>query len=118
MPDVDFFDFEPDLGRRYAEADVVVSMAGYSTVCELLSSGRRAVLVPRAEPVREQLIRARRFADLGYFDLIEPGELTPERLISTVLSALHRDPAPVAPVDLGGLVRVVTRARALFDGGA
>jgi len=118
MPDVDFFDFEPDLGRRYAEADVVVSMAGYSTVCELLSSGRRAVLVTRAEPVREQLIRARRFADLGYFDLIEPGELTPERLISTVLSALHRDPAPVAPVDLGGLVRVVTRARALFDGGA
>src|SRR5439155_1467397 len=60
----------------------------------------------------------RRFADLGYFDLIEPGELTPERLISTVLSALRRDPAPVEPVDLGGLVRVVTRARALFDGGA
>src|SRR5438094_4148685 len=118
IPDVAFFDFEPDLGRRYAEADVVVSMAGYSTMCELLSSGRRAVLVPRAEPVREQLIRARRFADLGYFDLIEPGELTPERLISTVLSALHRDPAPVAPVDLGGRVRGGRGARALFEGGA
>jgi predicted glycosyltransferase len=116
MPDVAFFDFEPDLGPRYAEADVVVSMAGYATVCELLSSGRRAVLVPRAEPVREQLVRARRFADLGYFDVIEPGELTPERLISTVLSALQRKPAPIATVDLGGLVRVVARARALFNG--
>src|SRR2546430_6796896 len=69
IPDVAFFDFEPDLTRRYAEADVVVPMAGYSTVCELLSSGCRAVLVPRAEPVREQLIRARRFAKLGYFEI-------------------------------------------------
>ena len=68
------------------------------------------------EPVREQLVRARRFADLGYFDVIEPGELTPERLISTVLSALQRKPAPIATVDLGGLVRVVARARALFNG--
>src|SRR3989454_5675215 len=118
IPDVAFFDFEPDLARRYAGADVVVSMAGYSTVCELLSAGHRAVLVPRAEPVREQLIRARRFAELGYFDLVEPGELMPDRLISQVLSALHRDPAPLAPADLGGLVRVVERVRVLLDGGA
>ena len=76
------------------------------------------MLVPRAEPVREQLIRARRFAKLGYFDLVEPGELMPDRLISQVLSALHRDPAPLAPADLGGLVRVVERVRALLDGGA
>ena len=118
IPDVAFFDFEPDLARRYAGADVVVSMAGYSTVCELLSAGHRAVLVPRAEPVREQLIRARRFAELGYFDLVEPGELMPDRLISQVLSALHRDPAPLAPADLGGLVRVVERVRVLLDGEA
>src|SRR5438132_6898631 len=110
IPDVAFFDFEPDLGRRYAEADVVVSMAGYSTVCELLSSRRRAVLVPRAEPVREQLIRARRFADLGYFDLVEPGQLTPERLIRKVLAALRRDVASVPSVDLGRLPPHVGRA--------
>jgi len=117
IPDVAFFDFEPDLGRRYAEADVVVSMAGYSTMCELLSSGRRAVLVPRAEPVREQLIRARRFADLGYFDLVEPGQLTPERLIGKVLAALRHDVASVPPVDLGGLPRIVERARVLLREG-
>jgi len=118
LPDVAFFDFEADLTRRYAEADLVVSMAGYSTVCELLSSRRRAVLVPRAEPVREQLIRARRFAELGHFDLVEAEELTPERLISKVVSALQHTPTPATPVDLGGLGRVVERARALFDGGA
>ena len=117
LPDVAFFDFEPDLGRRYAEADVVVSMAGYSTVCELLSSGRRAILVPRTEPVREQLIRARRFAELGYFDLVEPRHLEPERLIRKVLAALRRDVASVPSVDLGGLPRIVERARVLLRGG-
>ena len=48
--------------QLYAEADMVVSMAGYNTVCELLSFGRNAILVPRAEPVKEQLIRARLLA--------------------------------------------------------
>ena len=117
IPDVAFFDFEPDLARRYAGADVVVSMAGYSTVCELLSAGHRAVLVPRAEPVREQLIRARRFAELGYFDLVEPRHLEPERLIRKVLAALRRDVASVPSVDLGGLPRIVERARVLLRGG-
>lgn len=51
--------FEPDLTRLYSESDIIVSMAGYNTVCELLSFGHHAILVPRAEPVQEQLIRAR-----------------------------------------------------------
>jgi predicted glycosyltransferase len=114
LPDVAFFDFEPDLVRRYAEADVVVSMAGYSTVSELLSWGRRAVLVPRAAPVREQLIRARRFADLGYFDIVEPEELEPSLLIGKVLAALEREPTPSLAVDLNGLPRIVERVQAML----
>src|SRR5439155_638875 len=114
LPDVAFFDFEPDLVRRYAEADVVVSMAGYSTVCELLSWRRRAVLVPRAAPVREQLIRARRFAELGYFDIVEPGELEPNLLIGKVRAALGREPTPTLAVDLNGLPRIVERVQAML----
>src|SRR6185295_5588074 len=95
MTDVTLLDFEPDLGARYAAADLVVSMAGYNTVCELLSCALRAVLVPRSRPVAEQLLRARRFASLGLFEVIEPGELDPARLIATVRAALARPPSPV-----------------------
>lgn len=114
LSDVVFRDFEPDLTRRYAEADVVVSMAGYNTVCELLSFGRRAVLVPREKPVREQLIRARLLAGLGYFDLVEPAQLAPTHLLSKVLAALRQGPAPLPPIDLGGLPRIRERARTLL----
>jgi predicted glycosyltransferase len=118
MADVTFLDFEPELTRRYAEADVVVSMAGYNTVCELLSFARRAILVPRAEPVMEQLIRARLLAAQGLFDLIEPRELAPETLMGKVLASFKPAPATAASPDLDGLPRIRERVRALLKGGA
>jgi predicted glycosyltransferase len=115
LADVSFMDFEADLAKRYAAADVVVSLAGYNTVCELLSFAHRAILVPRAEPVQEQLIRARLLAARGYFDLIEPRDLKPNILIARVLSALKPTPTVVPPLDLDGLPRVVQRTAALLE---
>lgn len=115
LADVAFLDFEADLTKRYAAADVVVSLAGYNTVCELLSFAHRAILVPRAEPVQEQLIRARLLAAKGYFDLIEREELQPDTLIARVLSALKPIPTAVPPLDLDGLPRVVQRTAELLE---
>jgi predicted glycosyltransferase len=113
LADVEFLDFEPDLGALYERADVIVSMAGYNTVCELLSCGRPAVLVPRANPVGEQLLRARLLAARGYFACVEPHELTPDVLIGKVLELLAR-PASASPVDLEGLPRIRERVRSLL----
>lgn len=114
LRDVKFRDFKPDLTEEYAKADLVVAMAGYNTVCELLSSGKRAVLVPREEPVQEQLIRARKLHELGLFDLVEQSQLTPTRLLSTVLAALERATPGAALVDLDGLPRIRQRVHALL----
>lgn len=116
LADVTFSDFEPDLTRLYSESDIVVSMAGYNTVCELLSFGHHAILVPRAEPVREQLIRARLLAAQGLFDIVEPQDLKPATLISKVLSALKPVEVARAPFDLDGLPRIRERMRALLGG--
>jgi predicted glycosyltransferase len=91
-------------------------MAGYNTVCEVLSSGRPAILVPRATPVLEQLIRARRFARMGCVDMVEPAQLTPGRLIRKVLDVLANPQRPRATVDLRGLSRVGERTAALLEG--
>jgi predicted glycosyltransferase len=114
LADVTFSDFEPDLTRLYSESDIVVSMAGYNTVCELLSFGHHAILVPRAEPVQEQLIRARLLAAQGLFDIVEPQDLNPETLISKVLDALKPVEVARVPFDLDGLPRIRERMRALL----
>lgn len=115
MADVEMYDFDPHLEHHYARADVVVSMAGYNTVCELLSFGLRAVLVPRAEPVREQTIRARRLHELGLFDVLEPADLTPSLLLFKVLAQLAASPPVGGSLDLGGLPQIRARARALLE---
>ena len=115
LTDVEFREFEPDLTELYAEADLVVSMAGYNTVCELLSFGRNAILVPRAQPVKEQLIRARLLSSAGLFEMVEPNELTPETLMTKVLASLkHAADLPVR-VDLQGLPRIRERMRELLE---
>ncbi|HEV7889261.1 MAG TPA: glycosyltransferase [Pyrinomonadaceae bacterium] len=114
LADVTFSDFEPDLTPLYSESDIVVSMAGYNTVCELLSFGHHAILVPRAEPVQEQLIRARLLAAQGLFDIVEPEDLKPTTLISKVLAALKPVEVARTPFDLDGLPRIRERMRALL----
>jgi predicted glycosyltransferase len=113
--DVQFVDFEPEMARRYEAADVVVSMAGYNTVCELLTAGVRGVLVPRAEPVQEQLIRARRLAARGCFRVVEPGALTTGALVEAVREALAAAAPTGRAVDMEGLTRIRERAHRLLQ---
>ena len=90
-------------------ADVVVSMAGYNTICEVLSLSKRAVIVPRVEPVQEQRMRAERMARMGLFKMIHPADMTPEMLIEAVRSemeAVESCQAAPAPLDLNALPRI------------
>jgi predicted glycosyltransferase len=115
LPDIKFLDFEPELAPHYAEADVVVSMAGYNTVCELLSHDKRAVLVPRAEPVMEQLIRARLLARQGFFQIIEPAELCAETMKRKVIGALKTTSIGKHFLNLDGLPRINERVQNLLS---
>ncbi len=57
--------FHADLPRLLAETDLVVAMAGYNTVAEILQTRVNSVLLPRVFPRREQLIRAERLEAAG-----------------------------------------------------
>ncbi len=87
--------FLPNPLLLLAAADLVVSMAGYNTVCELLALGQRALLVPRVTPRQEQLVRATLLAERGLVHLLHPEHLTPERLLDLVLHSLAQ-PRPRA----------------------
>lgn len=115
LPNLTFLDFEDDMTRFYAEADVVVSMAGYNTVCELLSFRKNAVLLPRAEPVREQLMRASLFAAKGLFDYLAPWNLSPENLFEKINKSLSKGPLTLEAFDFDGLERINERVESLLQ---
>jgi predicted glycosyltransferase len=76
-------------------ADVVVSMAGYNTLSEILRFGKRAIVVPRSGPSAEQSMRARLFAARGLFEVLELARLEPRTLAEALGRAL--DPGFVPP---------------------
>jgi predicted glycosyltransferase len=96
--------FIPALVGWFAAVDAVVSMGGYNTLVEAVSTGVPIVCVPRVEPRIEQLIRARAFADRGLLRLLEPDSLSPMTLRASVDAALAdgRDPARAALLEHGG----------------
>jgi predicted glycosyltransferase len=111
-------DFNNDMIGCMDAADLVVSMAGYNTVCEILSTHRRAIVVPRVRPVQEQLIRAERMARQGLLRMIHPDQLTPRTLMSAVteeLSASHGRARGGYRVDLEGMSHVVRCLHALLQ---
>ena len=80
--------FSDDMFGLMQAADLVVCMGGYNTMCEVLSSGARTLVVPRSTPRLEQTIRAEAFAALGLVAMLHPDQLTPERLARTVADIL------------------------------
>jgi predicted glycosyltransferase len=76
-------------------ADVVVSMAGYNTISEILRFGKRAIVVPRPGPSAEQGMRAKLFAARGLFDVLELARLDAPSLAGALGRAL--DPEHVPP---------------------
>ena len=102
-------DFSDDMMSLMDAADVVVSMGGYNTVCELLTLRKHAVVVPRVRPVEEQGIRAERMAALGLLRTVHPDLLTPARLLETVaqeIDSLHGDGRNPNTIRLDGLDQV------------
>jgi predicted glycosyltransferase len=94
-------------------ADRIVAMGGYNSICEILSFGKPALIVPRVRPRREQAIRAERLRDLRLVDVLSADALSPQRVAEWLAS----EPSPRLnrmALDLNGLARVVDRLEQLL----
>jgi predicted glycosyltransferase len=108
-PDIHVLNFVNQFEALITGASAVVGMAGYNTFCEIISFNKPAMLVPRVLPRREQLIRARRAAELNLVDAVLPDEADDARLMSARLIALPDRARPLeagAASMLGGLQRI------------
>jgi predicted glycosyltransferase len=64
------YHFYRQMEKIFAAADIVVSMGGYNTLCEILSQGTISLIIPRETPRQEQIIRARAFHRQNLVDYI------------------------------------------------
>jgi len=102
---ITLLEFTPDLISYMAAADLVVSMAGYNTTCEIMSLQKRALLIPRVHVRTEQLIRAERLVERGLVHMLHPAELSPNRLAAAIKATLAAPP-PTVTLDMNGLERI------------
>ncbi|WP_175953698.1 glycosyltransferase family protein [Schaalia sp. Marseille-Q2122] len=70
----------PGLGLHISHASAVIAMGGYNTACEILATDTPALIVPREEPRKEQLIRAQALHAVGGVDYLRTVQLSPAAL--------------------------------------
>jgi predicted glycosyltransferase len=95
-------------------ADLVVSMAGYNTMSEILRFRKPAVIVPRQGPSAEQRMRAGIFAERGLVSLVDPQGLTAARLAGAIVEALTRARPPCSGA-MPGLCGIRAATNALLE---
>ena len=83
------YHFYRQMEKLFAAADLVVSMGGYNTLCEILSQGTPSLVIPREAPRKEQKIRAQAFKRQNLVDYIPWNEFTPEILQEKILRLLE-----------------------------
>lgn len=76
-------------------ADLVVTMAGYNSLYQLLQLHKKGLVIPRSGPSAEQQTRARLFAERGLVDVIQMGELSPRKLADKILDGLEQTLCPI-----------------------
>ncbi|MCA2011310.1 UDP-N-acetylglucosamine--N-acetylmuramyl-(pentapeptide) pyrophosphoryl-undecaprenol N-acetylglucosamine transferase [Cereibacter sphaeroides] len=88
--------FFADIPARFAEAQLVISRSGASTVADLTVIGRPSVLVPYAAAIRgEQHANARGLVEADAAVLMPEPTFTPEALADAVTSILTQPQAAV-----------------------
>ncbi len=98
--------FHPRMEELISAADLVISMGGYNTICEILTQRTPALIIPRETPRKEQLIRARRLKGEGLLDFIPWTEVTPQLLrekIFTMLTNKQQYIQTIRSFELSGL---------------
>lgn len=104
--------FHPRLEELMAASDLVVSMGGYNTICEILTQQTPALIIPRETPRKEQLIRARMLKSRGLLDFIPWTEVTPQLFREKIFSLFSKQQQyreTIQSFKLSGLDKMLAR---------
>lgn len=89
--------YTPHLIEHMQTADVSISLSGYNTAMNIISTGVRAIVVPLSHNERdqEQLQRTQKLEKLGIVKVIHPNNLEPTNLAKKIINCLENKPVQV-----------------------
>ncbi len=100
--------FTSNLLRYMKQADLSISMAGYNTTMNILTTGVRAMMMAfTGNDDQEQRIRAQKLANLGILEIINPQELQPEIFAQKIINSLQTQPKKIT-FDFNGVDKTTT----------
>jgi predicted glycosyltransferase len=91
---VEILSLSDDVSSLLNGASLVVTMAGYNSVCEVVDASKKALVIPRRGPSAEQRIRSELFAERGLIRMLDPELLSPAVLASELFRVLEDDTLP------------------------
>jgi len=100
--------YTPNLLNYMKQADLSISMAGYNTTMNILTTGVRAMIMAfTGNDDQEQRIRSQKLANLRILEIINPQELQPEIFAQKIISSLEKQPEKIT-FDFEGVAKTAT----------
>ena len=113
------YEFFPNMETLISASDIVVTMGGYNTMCEVLSSQTMALVIPRETPRKEQYIRARAFSREGLVEFIPWNDLTATSLQKKMETMIDNKATLVEAVrkfEMNGIFNICERISNFWNG--
>jgi predicted glycosyltransferase len=109
--------FTPHLIDYMSQADLSISLGGYNTTMNILSTGVRSLVFPFISENQsgEQSIRAKKLEQMGILQVLYPEDLMGKRLAEKVMSYLNQTPVAHS-FDLNGAEKSTLRLKQLLYG--
>ncbi|MGK7947913.1 MAG: glycosyltransferase family protein [Xenococcaceae cyanobacterium] len=97
------------------QADLSISMSGYNTTMNILSTSVRAMILPfTGNNDQEQTIRAKKLEKLGRVKAIAPEDLQPEKFAHQIINYLQEEPN-LMQFDFNGVANTAACLGKLFS---
>ncbi len=108
--------YTPNLLAYMEKSEISISMSGYNTTMNILTTGVRAMMLPfTGNDDQEQTMRVERLSQLKKVRRIQPEDLQPDRFAAAVVAHLQHSPSQIK-VNLNGVENTARLVKALAEG--
>ncbi|MBD2325373.1 glycosyltransferase [Alkalinema sp. FACHB-956] len=107
--------YTPNLLQYMQRADLSISMSGYNTTLNVLTTGVKAMLMAfTGNDDQEQRMRSQKLAAMDLVTTIQPEDLAVDRFVALIQSCLQK-PQQTVQFDFDGVAKTASLVRSMFE---